>query len=97
MLHDNVAGSRQNLSMILLWVAVAVLLLGGVATENPSVPGGILSGTNIMVGIADGFRARMTELGYIEGRILSTICKRTETDPVAYRRVPASLGLIRLI
>jgi hypothetical protein len=30
---------------------------------------GIISGTDAFLGIADGYKNRMTELGYIEGRI----------------------------
>jgi putative ABC transport system substrate-binding protein len=52
---------------ILIWVVVVSLFLSGCGPEKPQVYRvGILSGGAFAV-IGDGFKAKMTELGYVEG------------------------------
>ncbi|MBN2443430.1 MAG: ABC transporter substrate-binding protein [Spirochaetales bacterium] len=48
---------------------------------------GVLSGVNFVAEITDGFKARMTELGYIEGRNISYDVQRTDFDMEVYDRI----------
>ncbi|MBN1392190.1 MAG: ABC transporter substrate-binding protein [Sedimentisphaerales bacterium] len=48
---------------------------------------GILSGLDYMAEAADGFKAKMTELGYIEGMNIIYDHQKTEFDMAAYNRI----------
>jgi putative ABC transport system substrate-binding protein len=48
---------------------------------------GILSGFDFFFTTVDGFKAKMTELGYIEGKNIVYDVQKTKVDPVEYRRV----------
>ncbi len=55
--------------MLLATLIVAAVFLSGCIAETPRVYHiGILSGTDAFLPIADGFKAKMTELGYVEGK-----------------------------
>lgn len=73
---------------ILTWVVVFALLLSGCGAEKPKVYRvGILSGLDYMASTADGFKAEMTELGYIEGKNIVYDHQRTNFDMAAYKRI----------
>jgi putative ABC transport system substrate-binding protein len=48
---------------------------------------GILSGTSDFLPIGDGFRAKMTELGYVEGKNIVYDVQNADADPVALERM----------
>ena len=48
---------------------------------------GILSGMDGFASMADGFRAKMAELGYIEGKNVSYDFRKTNADPVAAKKI----------
>jgi putative ABC transport system substrate-binding protein len=48
---------------------------------------GIVSGAEAFANIADGFKARMTELGYIEGRNIVYDFRKLNADPAGEKRV----------
>ena len=50
---------------------------------------GILSGMDGFATMADGFRAKMAELGYIEGKNVSYDFRKTNADPVAAKKIIA--------
>jgi putative ABC transport system substrate-binding protein len=73
----------------LTWVIVVTLLLSGCGSvSKPKVYHvGILSGLDIFADTADGFKARMTELGYIEGQNITYDMQKTNNDPAAELRI----------
>ena len=73
--------------MILVWVIVISLLLGGCAQKPKVYHVGILSGTSDFLPIGEGFRAKMTELGYIEGKNIVYDVQNADADPVALERM----------
>lgn len=78
----------------MLWTLVSVvvvmsLLLSGCgqAQEKKVYRVGVLSGLSAFAPIFDGFKAQMTELGYIEGENITYDVQSTETDIEAYKRI----------
>lgn len=78
-------------------LAVALLALGlliwGIFLSGQQTEGnarvyrvGILSGTDAFLPIADGFKAKMAELGYIEGKNIVYDLQRTNADPAGEER-----------
>src|SRR4030042_45317 len=68
--------------LLLTSLAISVLLLSGCTTQTPKVYHvGILSGLDPLVGIADSFKAKMTELGYIEGKNIVYDVQKTNLEP----------------
>ena len=61
--------SKHPILVLTLLVVFCVFLssCGEKAKEEKVYRVGIVSGVNIMLDIADGFKAKMTELGYVEG------------------------------
>jgi putative ABC transport system substrate-binding protein len=74
---------------VLTLVTVIALLLGGCCTKKePKVYHvGILSGLSYFADAVDGFKAGMTELGYIEGENIVYDVQSTEFDMAAYRSI----------
>lgn len=48
---------------------------------------GVLSGLDFVAGITDGFKAQMTELGYVEGENIEYDVQMTNFDIPAYQRI----------
>jgi len=64
------------------------LLLGACGGQPPKVYHvGVLSGLQFDANITDGFKARMTELGYVEGQNIQYGIQQTDFDMAAYRRI----------
>src|SRR5437868_5381156 len=76
-----------------LWAALAGMLVvtlllsscGGTATKVYRV--GILSGLDFFANTADSFKAKMTELGYVEGQNIIYDIQKTNVDPVAEKKI----------
>jgi len=67
---------------------VALLLSGcGQSQESKVYRVGILSGLNFVADSTDGFKAGMTELGYVEGENISYDVQVTDFDMEAYRSI----------
>lgn len=78
--------------ILALWCAVlaglgVLILLGGCGTPTPKVYHvGMISGGDAFASIADGFKAKMTELGYVEGKnIVYDMPKATADRPEQLR------------
>jgi putative ABC transport system substrate-binding protein len=71
---------RKMVFFPLLLVAV-VLLSGCTANTQKVYHVGILCGLNPLVGMADSFKAKMTELGYIEGKNIAYDTQKTNFEP----------------
>lgn len=48
---------------------------------------GILSGLSYVAEAADGFKAKMTELGYVEGKNIIYDHQKTDFDMAAYKNI----------
>lgn len=71
-----------------LWVVVVALALSACGTSKPTVYRvGILSGVDRFSPIIDGFKAGMTDLGYIEDQDIVYDVQTTDRDLEAYRRI----------
>ena len=69
-------------------VIVGLLLSGCGGVQPPKVYRvGILSGLNFVAVITDGFKARMTELGYVEGKNITYDVQKTDFDMAAYKKI----------
>jgi putative ABC transport system substrate-binding protein len=69
------------------WLVLAALLLSACGgTAQPKIYRvGILSGLSFIADISDGFKAEMTELGYVEGENIVYDIQSTDFDMAAYR------------
>jgi putative ABC transport system substrate-binding protein len=73
---------------ILVGVIVVTLVLSGCgATATKVYRVGILSGLDFFASTADGFKAKMTELGYVEGQNIVYDVQKTNFDMPAYKRI----------
>ena len=64
-----------------------LLVPRGSETEEKVYHIGVLSGLNFLAPITDGFKEKMTELGYIEGKNIVYDVKETDFDMAEYRRI----------
>ncbi len=68
---------------LLVGIVLVALLLGGCGTQEPKVYRvGIISGTDAFLDIASGFRAKMAELGYVEGENIVYDMRQLNADPI---------------
>ncbi len=71
----------------LVCLVVATLLLSGCGIQPSKVYRvGVLSGLNYVAVITDGFKSKMTELGYVEGKNIVYDVQKTDFDPAAYKK-----------
>ena len=89
MLERNNSPRRPHTVRALLGVVIAVSLLvsgcGGAAPKVYHV--GVLSGLSAFAPAFDGFKAKMAELGYVEGKNIIYDVQSTEVDIDAYKRI----------
>jgi putative ABC transport system substrate-binding protein len=80
---------RGCLNRRVLLVGVAVtLLFGGCAGRTPRVYRvGVLVGAAAMTAIVDDFKARMTELGYVEGKNIVYDVRESNGSPTEEKRI----------
>jgi putative ABC transport system substrate-binding protein len=87
MVKGNKIRFRQQKLFVTLLIAVCVFL-GGCTGKKPKVYRvGIVSGVDAFASIADGFKAKMTELGYVEGKNITYDFQRLNADPAGDERV----------
>jgi putative tryptophan/tyrosine transport system substrate-binding protein len=81
-------GLTQKGLMITILIALVILPLSACGTQqtNKVYHVGILSGLDAFSGVADGFKAKMTELGYIEGKNITYDVQSTNVDMAAYKQ-----------
>lgn len=79
---------KKVVGAILVGFIVLSLLSGCRGTQKPKVYRvGILSGVDAFASIADGFKAGMTELGYIEGENIVYDLQKVNADPVKEQQI----------
>lgn len=77
-----------RLILLLSLVGAALLLNGCSAEASPKVYRvGILSGFDYFAATTDGFKAKMTELGYVEGQNIVYDVQKTNFDMAEYKRI----------
>ena len=83
MLKHNQSRNRTRIGWTLLvGMMVLSLLVSGCGTQKPKVYRvGILSGLDTFASIADGFKAGMTELGYVEGKNITYDLQKLNNNP----------------
>src|SRR5215211_3507040 len=79
----------QNVPALLTWLIVVTIVLSGCGlAQQPNVfRVGILSGLDAFAPAVDGFKAKMTELGYVEGENIVYDVQSTNVDIDAYKRI----------
>lgn len=71
-----------------IFVIAISMLVSGCGGPKPKVfRVGILSGLEFVADITDGFKEKMTELGYVEGENIIYDVQRTDFDMEAYKRI----------
>ena len=78
---------RGGFSALLCMVLVCLLLIDCGDNKPRTYRVGILSGTDTLNGIAEGFKQRMGELGYVDGRNIAYDLRRTNIDLVAEQQI----------
>jgi len=74
---------------VLSWLVVMTLLLSGCAgaQQSKTYKVGVLSGLGAFAPAVDGFKAKMTELGYVEGKNITYDVQSTNVDMAAYKSI----------
>ncbi len=67
--------------------AVATVMFNGCAVKSKTYRVGILSGSDAFLKVSEGFRAEMTELGYVEGRNIVYDMHALNADPAGEIRI----------
>jgi putative ABC transport system substrate-binding protein len=82
---------KKGYKLILLFSLVAAVIIlsacGGAQAAPKVYRVGILNGLDFFGTTVDGFKAKMTELGYVEGQNISYDVQKTAVDSAAYQRV----------
>lgn len=82
------AGCRLLFVAFLISVCLAYLFLGSCSKKTEKVYHiGILSGLDFFSAITDGFKGKMAELGYMEGKNVFYDVQKTNIDMNAYRNI----------
>ncbi len=88
MAHNNNSQKRPIYDQIMLIGAVLIfLLLNGCVLKPKVYHVGILSGLDIFAQTTDGFKEKMTELGYSEGKNIIYDVQQTNIDIAAYQSI----------
>jgi putative ABC transport system substrate-binding protein len=79
--------ARKGWAFFVVAIVIA-LLLSGCGGSSPKVYHvGVLSGLNFFANTADGFKAKMTELGYVEGQNIVYDVQKTNYDPATEEQI----------
>jgi putative ABC transport system substrate-binding protein len=77
-----------NWQIFLVGAVVFAMLLSGCCAKKPQVYRvGILSGLDYFADTTDGFKAKMTELGYVEDQNIVYDVQKTDVDMAAYQSI----------
>jgi putative ABC transport system substrate-binding protein len=87
MLKDNKMRFRQQILLATLLIAVCIFLSACIGKKPKVYRIGIVSGVEAFANIADGFKDKMTELGYIEGKNIVYDFQRLNADRKGEERV----------
>jgi putative ABC transport system substrate-binding protein len=76
-----------TIASIAAGMAAAILLLNGCQRKPMVYRVGILCGMDFFAPITNGFKEKMAELGYVEGKNILYDVQRTNVDVAAYRNI----------
>jgi putative tryptophan/tyrosine transport system substrate-binding protein len=81
--------NSQKMWTMLVWVVVIAMLLSGCGSAQKAkvYKVGVLSGLDAFAPALDGFKAKMTELGYVEGKNITYDVQSTNVDMDAYTKI----------
>ena len=79
--------SAQYVRIILFGIILIGLLLSGCNSKPKVYRVGILSGSDAFSAMGNGFKEKMTELGYVEGQNIVYDFQKLNADPPGYQRV----------
>ena len=85
----NFHNKSQNVWVLLTWLIVLSMLLSGCgnAAQKKVYHVGVLSGLGAFAPVADGFKSKMAELGYVEGQNITYDVQSTDVDMEAYKTI----------
>jgi putative ABC transport system substrate-binding protein len=83
--EEEIHMNHNRLTAILFIVVACVLSFSGCSPKTYRV--GVLSGISFVAEITDGFKAGMTELGYVDGRNITYDVRKTDFDMDTYGRI----------
>ena len=87
MVHINRTNKlTQKICAVILWTMVVTMVLGGCAGQAKVYHVGILSGLDAFSPAVDGFKSKMTSLGYIEGKNITYDVQSSNVDTAAYKK-----------
>lgn len=82
-MHRNIQFNKRHHMLLLSLLVMICIFIIGCGEKKPKVYRvGILSGADIFDNIADGFMAKMTELGYVKDQNISYDYQKADFDPV---------------
>ena len=88
--HNNI---RNRWTLLVMIVVLSLLLSGCASAQTPKVYHvGILTSNPTFAVIGDGFKAKMTELGYVENNNIIYIVKNPTSDPADQQRLVKQLA-----
>jgi putative ABC transport system substrate-binding protein len=80
--------TRKGWTILIGFVVISLLLSGCGGAQKPKVYRvGVLSGLDFFANTADGFKAKMTELGYVEGKNIVYDIQKTNFDMATYKSI----------
>jgi putative tryptophan/tyrosine transport system substrate-binding protein len=85
--HHTQNRMRKGRALLVGIVMLALLLSGCGAAATKVYRVGILSGIDFYANTVDGFKTRMTELGYIEGQNITYDMQKPDSDPTSVQRI----------
>ncbi len=85
----NFLKKSQKVWVLITWIIVLSMFLSGCGTapQTKVYHVGILSGLSAFAPITDGFKSKMAELGYVEGKNISYDVQSTDVDTAAYKTI----------
>jgi putative ABC transport system substrate-binding protein len=85
--HPKSQNRNRKMWIVLVWVVTVALLLSGCSQAPKTYRVGVLSGLSFVANITDGLKAKMTELGYVEGKNITYDVQATDFDLAKYKSI----------
>jgi len=88
-LTNRLTNKVHSARRVIIWLAVLCFVISGCGTTQTTkvYRVGILSGLDAFSPAADGFKSKMTELGYVEGTNIVYDLQKTNVDVNAYQSI----------
>jgi putative ABC transport system substrate-binding protein len=86
---DNPYRMLSRIGAAVLCISAVLLLSSGCTSKQRVYRVGILSGLDFFANTTTGFKEKMAEMGYSEGKNIGYDCQKTNFDTIVYRRILA--------